>query len=86
MNFADNGRHLANQDYNICIRQEEGKCSISYEPCHENAFRISPNTDNAGLDDDIGSGDGEGRQMQVCNDRITLPCDSEELIMVGCYK
>jgi hypothetical protein len=24
MNFADNGRHLADQDYTICMRQEEG--------------------------------------------------------------
>ncbi|KRT82815.1 CUB domain-containing protein [Oryctes borbonicus] len=33
MNFAENGRHLTNQDYNICIRQERGTCSIVYEPC-----------------------------------------------------
>jgi hypothetical protein len=25
MNFADNGRHLAEQDYAICVRQEEGE-------------------------------------------------------------
>ena len=25
MNFAVNGRHLADQDYTICMRQEEGK-------------------------------------------------------------
>jgi hypothetical protein len=25
MNFADNGRHLADQDYTICMRQEEGE-------------------------------------------------------------
>ena len=24
MNFAENGRHLANQDYKICMRQEKG--------------------------------------------------------------
>lgn len=45
LNFADNGRHLANQDYNICIRQEEGFCGIAYEPCHENAFKIAPNSE-----------------------------------------
>ena len=45
MNFADNGRHLAEQDYNICIRQEKDMCSIAYEPCHDNAFRIAPNTE-----------------------------------------
>ncbi|KAG8224759.1 hypothetical protein J437_LFUL005328 [Ladona fulva] len=42
MNFADNGRHLANQDYSICMRQEEGFCSIAYEPCDENSFKIGP--------------------------------------------
>jgi hypothetical protein len=25
MNFGDNGRHLADQDYNICIKQGESK-------------------------------------------------------------
>lgn len=25
MNFAENGRHLANQDYTICMRQEQGR-------------------------------------------------------------
>lgn len=28
MNFADNGRHLADQEYTICMRQEEGMCTI----------------------------------------------------------
>lgn len=39
-NFAENGRHLANQNYRACIRQEVGMCSISYEPCTEQSFRI----------------------------------------------
>lgn len=42
-NFADNGRHLANQNYRSCIRQETGMCSIAYEPCDDQSFRISPN-------------------------------------------
>lgn len=42
-NFADNGRHLANQNYRACIRQETGMCSIAYEPCDDQSFRISPN-------------------------------------------
>lgn len=42
MNFADNGRHLANQDYNICMRQEVDMCSITYQPCYENSFKIGP--------------------------------------------
>lgn len=88
MNFADNGRHLADQDYNICIRQEEGMCSIAYEPCHEDAFRISPNQQDSTSDAEDaleGSGGGDpqqGRQMDTCGDRIVLPCDSEDLIMV----
>ncbi|CRK89795.1 CLUMA_CG003451, isoform A [Clunio marinus] len=42
-NFADNGRHLANQNYKACVRQEKGKCSIQYETCNDNSFRIGPN-------------------------------------------
>lgn len=41
-NFADNGRHLANQNYRSCIRQETGRCSVQYEPCDDNSFRIGP--------------------------------------------
>ena len=112
MNFADNGRHLANQDYNICMRQEQGMCGIAYEPCHENAFKIGPNSNNnnnnninnnnnanignttsSNNDNDVlldeGSGDGiEGdqvrpRDFESCNDKIVLPCDSEDLLMVS---
>lgn len=43
-NFADNGRHLANQNYRACVRQETGMCSISYEPCDDQSFRIGPNS------------------------------------------
>lgn len=104
MNFAENGRHLANQDYNICIRQEVKRCSVVYEPCDENSFRIGPNNDNIssgseiimmdngniiGTDDDIigdiGSGDGAASsqaRMEICGDRITLPCDSDDFLMV----
>ncbi|EDW64433.2 uncharacterized protein Dvir_GJ22532 [Drosophila virilis] len=39
-NFADNGRHLANQHYRICMRQESDMCSIVYQPCDEQSFRI----------------------------------------------
>jgi hypothetical protein len=83
MNFADNGRHLAEQDYNICMRQEEDMCSIAYEPCHDNSFRISPNN-NANPSEDTGSGDGaEPRTDDECSDKIVLPCDSDDLLMVG---
>ncbi|XP_046803672.1 uncharacterized protein LOC111677665 [Lucilia cuprina] len=46
-NFADNGRHLANQDYRICMRQEMDMCSIVYQPCDEQSFRIGPSTSQA---------------------------------------
>lgn len=42
-NFAENGRHLSNQKYKACIRQEAKMCSIAYEPCNEHSFRIGPN-------------------------------------------
>uniref|UniRef100_A0A0K8VDH5 CUB domain-containing protein n=1 Tax=Bactrocera latifrons TaxID=174628 RepID=A0A0K8VDH5_BACLA len=41
-NFAENGRHLANQNYRICMRQEQYMCSIMYQPCDEQSFRIGP--------------------------------------------
>lgn len=41
-NFAENGRHLSNQNYRACIRQEMRMCSIAYEPCNEQSFRIGP--------------------------------------------
>lgn len=84
MNFADNGRHLANQDYTICVRQELGMCSIVYEPCDENSFRIGPPSMTMTLNEE-GSGSGpdapEARDDE-CSDRIVMPCDSEEFIMV----
>ncbi|KAH8391522.1 hypothetical protein KR200_003092 [Drosophila serrata] len=39
-NYAENGRHLANQNYRICVRQEQDMCSIMYTPCDEQSFRI----------------------------------------------
>ncbi|KAM7354515.1 uncharacterized protein ACRADG_006165 [Cochliomyia hominivorax] len=46
-NFADNGRHLANQDYRICMRQEMDMCSIVYQPCDQESFRIGPSLSNS---------------------------------------
>ncbi|GLV34912.1 uncharacterized protein CBL_09392 [Carabus blaptoides fortunei] len=59
MNFAENGRHLANQDYMICMRQEKGMCSIAYEPCDENSFKIGAG--NGGSNNgSTGTGGGVG--------------------------
>lgn len=55
-NFADNGRHLANQNYRSCVRQEVGKCSIQYEPCDDNSFRIGPARPNSNLPGSNGGG------------------------------
>lgn len=41
-NFAENGRHLANQNYKVCFKQDTGMCSIAYEPCNQHSFRIGP--------------------------------------------
>ncbi|XP_034247273.1 uncharacterized protein LOC117648983, partial [Thrips palmi] len=82
MNFAENGRHLANQDYTICMRQEEDMCSIVYEPCDENSFKIGPAVSQQQLDDEVGgSGFGiVGEAREQCNDKIVMPCDSEEFL------
>ncbi|XP_065093454.1 uncharacterized protein LOC135714110 [Ochlerotatus camptorhynchus] len=47
-NFADNGRHLANHNYRACIRQEKGMCSVAYEPCDDQSFRIGNPLSNGG--------------------------------------
>ncbi|EEB16872.1 hypothetical protein Phum_PHUM442150 [Pediculus humanus corporis] len=84
MNFAENGRHLANQDYTICIRQEDDHCSIVYEPCDENSFKIGPPM--SGQNAIEGSGYGEtgvpdsDNNNKECADKILMPCDSEEFI------
>lgn len=127
MNFAENGRHLANQDYMICMRQEKGMCSIAYEPCDENSFKIGAgnggsnngsggaagggsvgsmtgtmgtgapgmtsvmdtmqqimNGMNPEMVEEFGSGDGSVEsRTDTCSDRIIMPCDSEDIIMVS---
>ncbi|XP_058056711.1 uncharacterized protein LOC131208081 [Anopheles bellator] len=47
-NFAENGRYLANHNYRACIRQEKNMCSVAYEPCDEQSFRIGGSRDQAG--------------------------------------
>ncbi|KAK6628384.1 hypothetical protein RUM43_002196 [Polyplax serrata] len=84
MNFAENGRHLANQDYTICVRQDDGICSILYEPCDENSFKIGPPM-SSGQDLSDGSGYGaieSSDSTDECTDKILMPCDSEEFITV----
>merc|ERR1712012_611994 len=34
-NFAANTAHLADQDYSICIRREEGMCCVEYQVCSD---------------------------------------------------
>lgn len=62
-NFAENGRHLANQEYRVCIRQELKMCSIVYEPCNRNSFKIGPIFNPAG--GGIGNYPGVGNVLPV---------------------
>ncbi|XP_055918751.1 uncharacterized protein LOC129950855 isoform X2 [Eupeodes corollae] len=56
-NFADNGRHLANQDYKSCIRQEDKMCSIIYQPCDDHSFKIGPSKLNTQQQNNVIIGD-----------------------------
>jgi len=45
-NFADTAKpaHLANQNYDICVRQAAGYCCVEYQQCSDaNSFSISSN-------------------------------------------
>lgn len=59
-NFAENGRHLANQNYKVCFKQLTGMCSIAYEPCYEQSFRIGPSNDILSGDNGSQFGGGGG--------------------------
>lgn len=67
-NFADNGRHLANQNYKSCIRQEKGRCSIQYEPCNDQSFRIGGANGGNGANGAMG-GMGTGGESTGTNMR-----------------
>lgn len=65
---------MANQDYRACVRQESGMCSIAYEPCDEQSFRIGPNQNiamDAGVGGDVGGvggfGTGTGDSVPITN-------------------
>lgn len=97
LNYAPNGRYLADQDYLLCVRQESGMCSVAYTPCTNDSFRVGQrrqqlgnngnNTSTAALMTD-GEGSGTGPVMaspltgQRCDDRVLIPCDFEEFITV----
>merc|ERR1712226_235180 len=51
-NFDDSAdNHLGNQNYDVCIRQEEGFCCIEYTVCDEpNAFTLGNVDDKASTD------------------------------------
>merc|ERR1711971_1377370 len=48
-------QHLRNQNYRVCIRQEEGYCCIIYMQCSTAAFRINSSTQAAYTKSQIGS-------------------------------
>lgn len=59
-------------------------CSIVYEPCDENSFKIGPPSSMQVLHDDEGSGFGSvSSRADDCDDRIVMPCDSEEFLTVN---
>ena len=47
-NFA-NGRHLANQDQNICVRRERGMCRLCWSATADDDFDVSGKTTKNGL-------------------------------------
>lgn len=71
-------------------------CSIIYEPCDENSFRIGPNSKTANNESsvmdsggDAGSGDGgiDARDLvEMCVDKISIPCASDDLLVVSTSK
>ncbi|KAL9927628.1 uncharacterized protein ACN427_001720 [Glossina fuscipes fuscipes] len=73
-NFADNGRHLANQNYKICIRQETDMCSIVYQPCDEQSFRIGLSSPiaNGGLISNGNSSQMGGTVSQTISDNVNF--------------
>ncbi|XP_012273846.1 uncharacterized protein LOC105696178 [Orussus abietinus] len=91
LNYLPNGRYLAGQDHLICVRQEQGMCSISYAPCTPNSFRIGPsrNMGSSGSDSMEVEGSGTGpmesgqNSGSRCRDRVLIPCDFEEFITPG---
>lgn len=88
LNFLPNGRYLANQDYSLCVRQESGMCSIAYTPCSNNTFKIGSgifnNVQNDAANDIEGSGtiSNDPIPTRGCDDRVLIPCDVEEFLMV----
>ena len=40
----DGGQHLRNQNYRVCVRQEEGYCCIVWMQCASTSFRINSAT------------------------------------------
>ncbi|ETN60632.1 hypothetical protein AND_007740 [Anopheles darlingi] len=59
-NFAENGRYLANHNYRACIRQEKNMCSVAYEPCDDQSFRIGIPNQLSDEPDAGGGGAGGG--------------------------
>ena len=79
-NFADTTtQHLANQNYDICIRQEAGYCCVQYSPCSDpNSYTLDEAT--AAIAAEVGT---------LCSldyieiDGVGATCDSNANAMVG---
>ena len=54
---ADN--HLPNQDYSICVRQEEGFCCVEYQICQGTSFALGGSTMEMGMYDNLCTPDSQ---------------------------
>ncbi|KAI9562819.1 hypothetical protein GHT06_010274 [Daphnia sinensis] len=77
-------QHLAYQDYNICIRTNQGFCGISYAPCSttttnsEPSFAIS-GTDTAVAAAAFAAGTTSLVDAECGNDWLQIPCATDQI-------
>ena len=64
---ADN--HLPNQDYSVCVRQEEGFCCVEYQICQGTTFALGGTTMEMGMYDNL-------CPVADSQDYITIPSNS----------
>ncbi|VVC25082.1 CUB domain [Cinara cedri] len=88
MNYGINGRHLADQSYFICIKQEKNMCSIVYQPCNKISFKIE--TPLLSADTELEEGSGESDNLAYtdsyanCKDRVSINCKTDGFLTVCC--
>ncbi|XP_065575406.1 uncharacterized protein LOC136036944 isoform X2 [Artemia franciscana] len=72
----DNSRHLANQDYGICIRMAQGYCGICYTVCDsvDNAFSVS-----------LGYNPNSGSYTTSTNGALPSVCTTDYVTILGAF-